>query len=94
MGLFNVLDEECLFPKGSDDTFLEKMKNNFSRNPIFKPAPSREAPLSFSVQHYAGNVTYNAKGFLDKNRDTFFEDLKILCYGSKSTVMVEMFEVQ
>ena len=38
-------------------------------------------------------VTYNAAGFLDKNRDTFFDDLKALCFTSKSPVLVEIFEV-
>jgi hypothetical protein len=38
-------------------------------------------------------VTYNAKGFLDKNRDTFFDDLKALCFTSKLSVLVDVFEV-
>eukprot|EP00026_Physarum_polycephalum_P002483 Phypoly_transcript_02490.p1 GENE.Phypoly_transcript_02490~~Phypoly_transcript_02490.p1 ORF type:complete len:810 (+),score=170.22 Phypoly_transcript_02490:150-2579(+) len=93
LGLFTVLDEEVLFPKGTDASFVEKMNNAFSRNPIYKQGASKESPLSFSVQHYAGQVTYNAAGFLDKNRDTFYDDLKALCFTSKSTVLVEIFEL-
>lgn len=52
MGLFNILDEECLFPKGTDFTFLEKLQRNFSNSPFFK-GKGRD---TFSVQHYAGEV--------------------------------------
>eukprot|EP01114_Cavostelium_apophysatum_P015638 TRINITY_DN4304_c0_g1_i2.p1 TRINITY_DN4304_c0_g1~~TRINITY_DN4304_c0_g1_i2.p1 ORF type:complete len:821 (-),score=179.67 TRINITY_DN4304_c0_g1_i2:123-2585(-) len=94
MGLFSVLDEECLFPKGTDSSFLEKMKRSFTNNPAFKPpANAKEQPNTFTVQHYAGVVTYHVQGFLDKNRDTLFEDLKILCANSKSPALKEIFEL-
>ena len=51
-----MLDEEVLFPKGSDASFVEKLNNSFSRNPIYKQAASKDVPLSFAVQHYAGQV--------------------------------------
>ena len=30
----------------------------------------------FRLKHFAGDVTYNTKGFLDKNNDLLFRDLK------------------
>jgi len=45
----------------------------------------------FVIQHYAGDVTYNVKDFLEKNRDTFFEDLKILCQTSQNPVLKALF---
>ena len=30
----------------------------------------------FRLLHFAGDVTYNVKGFLDKNNDLLFRDLK------------------
>ena len=30
----------------------------------------------FRLLHFAGDVTYNIKGFLDKNNDLLFRDLK------------------
>ena len=37
----------------------------------------------FTVQHYAGKVTYEAEGFCDKNRDVLFRDCIELMQGSQ-----------
>eukprot|EP01111_Echinosteliopsis_oligospora_P014908 TRINITY_DN5735_c0_g1_i1.p1 TRINITY_DN5735_c0_g1~~TRINITY_DN5735_c0_g1_i1.p1 ORF type:complete len:806 (-),score=234.13 TRINITY_DN5735_c0_g1_i1:55-2472(-) len=92
LGLFNVLDEECLFPKGTDESFLEKMRKTYGSNPIFKSSGGKDAKNTFGVQHYAGTVDYDVRGFLDKNRDTLFEDLKMLCCTSKLPILVSFFE--
>ena len=36
MGLFSILEEECMFPKSSDDTFKNKLyDNHMGKSPIF-----------------------------------------------------------
>ena len=35
-GIFKVLDEECVFPKGSDKTFKEKLDNMCGRNQFYQ----------------------------------------------------------
>jgi myosin heavy subunit len=61
-------------PKGSDSTFAAKLRQHHSGHPRFGQAAgaaARAAPGDdFTVQHYAGPVTYSAAKFLDKNRDT------------------------
>lgn len=56
MGLFAVLDEECLFPKGTDQTFFEKMQRSFGNNAVFKIQGK-----NFLVKHYAGDVNQKKK---------------------------------
>ena len=40
--------------------------------------------------HYAGEVVYNVNGFLDKNKDTLFQDFKRLLYNSSNPTVKEM----
>lgn len=44
----------------------------------------------FRVTHYAGDVTYNIDGFLDKNKDTLFQDFKRLLYNSTDKNLKDM----
>lgn len=41
-------------------------------------------------RHYAGDVVYNIHGFLDKNKDTLFQDFKRLLYSSSNTIIASM----
>ncbi|XP_034032084.1 unconventional myosin-Vc [Thalassophryne amazonica] len=73
MGILDLLDEECLFPQGTDQTWLQKLHNYLDANPLFeKPRLSNEA---FVIQHFADKVEYQCKGFLEKNRDALYEEL-------------------
>ena len=72
MGILSLLDEECLFPKATDKSFLEKLNANHAgsspnyRKPQFKAKQSAEG---FEVAHYAGTVPYTVEGWLNKNKD-------------------------
>ncbi|XP_076338639.1 unconventional myosin-Ic-like isoform X2 [Tachypleus tridentatus] len=83
-GVISILDEECLRPGDATDlTFLDKLETNVGSHPHFlsyrladnkiKKTLSRE---EFRLKHYAGDVTYKVEGFLDKNNDLLFRDLK------------------
>uniref|UniRef100_A0A7N8X9B5 Methyl-CpG binding domain protein 3b n=1 Tax=Mastacembelus armatus TaxID=205130 RepID=A0A7N8X9B5_9TELE len=76
LGLFDLLDEECRMPKGSDESWVRKLYDqhlNSEPHPHFqKPRMSNS---SFIVLHFADMVQYECNGFLDKNRDTVFEEL-------------------
>lgn len=73
MGLLHMLDEEIRMPKSTDKTYLDKIAQQHKDHSNFtRPVKIANA---FTVQHYAGSVTYNVEGFLDKNRDQMFDDL-------------------
>lgn len=42
------------------------------------------------ITHYAGDVTYCIIGFLDKNKDTLFQDFKRLLFNSTDSNLKEM----
>lgn len=70
MGILSLLDEESRLPMGSDEQLVLKLHQNFSpdKNKFYKKP--RFGKSSFTVCHYAIDVTYESDGFIDKNRDT------------------------
>uniref|UniRef100_A0A8P4KGB0 Myosin heavy chain, fast skeletal muscle n=1 Tax=Dicentrarchus labrax TaxID=13489 RepID=A0A8P4KGB0_DICLA len=72
MGIFSILEEECMFPKATDTSFKNKLYDqHLGKNKAFeKPKPAKgKAEAHFSLVHYAGTVDYNIGGWLDKNKD-------------------------
>ncbi|KAM7261796.1 hypothetical protein ACFE04_020873 [Oxalis oulophora] len=70
LGLLSLLDEESTFPNGTDMTFANKLKQHINSNSCFRG----ERNKAFTVSHYAGEVTYDTTGFLEKNRDLLHMD--------------------
>ncbi|KAL4135651.1 hypothetical protein QTP88_007249 [Uroleucon formosanum] len=68
--ILKLLTEQCHMPKGSDTTYLMNLHTEFENHPNFvKGDDRRKWESEFSIMHYAGSVTYTARGFVDKNRD-------------------------
>uniref|UniRef100_A0A8C7GGJ7 Myosin VC n=1 Tax=Oncorhynchus kisutch TaxID=8019 RepID=A0A8C7GGJ7_ONCKI len=89
MGILDLLDEECLFPQGTDQNWLQKLYNYLADNPLFeKPRMSNEA---FIIQHFADKVEYQCWGFLEKNRDTLYEELIDTMRTSKFPLLANFF---
>jgi myosin-5 len=51
----------------------------------------RESKTSFVVMHYPGRVTYDAIGFLEKNKDPLSQDAKVLMQYSDDEFVVGLF---
>src|SRR4051794_28051043 len=54
LGILSMLDEECNFPKGTDQTFLDKITQQFKTNQSYKQ-PLRTQGV-FVIVHYAGGL--------------------------------------
>ncbi|XP_077044472.1 myosin-3-like isoform X1 [Agelaius phoeniceus] len=92
MGIFSILEEECMFPKATDTSFKNKLYDqHLGKSSSFqKPKPAKgKAEAHFSLVHYAGTVDYNITGWLEKNKDPLNEtvvglyqksSMKILCH--------------
>jgi myosin-5 len=70
LGLLSLLDEESTFPNGTDLTLANKLKQHLQSNSCFRGDKGK----LFTVVHYAGEVTYETTGFLEKNRDLLHSD--------------------
>merc|ERR1711884_707149 len=70
MGIWAILEEESLFPKATDKSFEEKLKAGLGKLPCFaKPQSKTDKNAHFACVHYAGTVSYNVTGWLEKNKD-------------------------
>ena len=79
-GILSVLNEECVVPKGSDKSFLDKVfQQQMTNKRLKRPLKQKDA---FQISHFAGLVTYTSAGILDKNKDPVSEDLMVLLKGS------------
>merc|ERR1712121_288756 len=73
MGILAMLEEECIVPKATDKTYLEKMMGkHLGKHKSFgkpKPAKKGKPEAHFEIHHYAGTVGYNVTGWLFKKKD-------------------------
>uniref|UniRef100_A0A8D0AM36 Myosin VA n=1 Tax=Sander lucioperca TaxID=283035 RepID=A0A8D0AM36_SANLU len=91
MGILDLLDEECKMPKGSDDSWAQKLYNTHLKTCSLFEKP-RMSNRAFIIQHFADKVEYQCEGFLEKNKDTVNEDQINVLKASKFDLLVELFQ--
>ncbi|RHZ59360.1 hypothetical protein Glove_364g12 [Diversispora epigaea] len=81
VGILSCLDEECVMPKATEKTFVEKLHSLWKDK-----SPKYQIPRfqqGFILQHYAGKVEYRTEGWLNKNKDPLNENVtRLLAYSS------------
>ncbi|THF98798.1 hypothetical protein TEA_005046 [Camellia sinensis var. sinensis] len=88
-GIIALLDEACMFPKSTHETFAQKMYQTYKNHKRFsKP---KLAQTDFTINHYAGDVTYQADQFLDKNKDYVVAEHQALLDASKCNFVANLF---
>merc|ERR1712215_549316 len=86
--MFVVEQEESLFPKATDKSFEEKLKASLGKLPVFlKPQSKTDKNAHFAISHYAGIVSYNVTGWLEKNKDPV-NDSVVEVFKSTSSVVL------
>ncbi|KAL0552671.1 hypothetical protein IC582_011789 [Cucumis melo] len=88
-GIVALLDEACMFPKSTHETFANKLYQTFKTHKRFiKPKLSR---TDFTIAHYAGEVLYQSDQFLDKNKDYVVPEHQDLLGASKCSFVAGLF---
>uniref|UniRef100_A0A2K5S7W2 Myosin heavy chain 8 n=1 Tax=Cebus imitator TaxID=2715852 RepID=A0A2K5S7W2_CEBIM len=97
LGIFSILEEECMFPKATDTSFKNKLYDqhlgksaNFQKPKVVKG----KAEAHFSLIHYAGTVDYNITGWLDKNKDPLNDTVVGLYQKSAMKTLATLFSVK
>ncbi|XP_042453154.1 myosin-6-like [Zingiber officinale] len=88
-GIIALLDEACMLPRSTHETFAQKLYQAFkNHNRFSKPKLSRS---DFTICHYAGEVTYQTELFLDKNKDYVVAEHQALLSASKCSFASSLF---
>ncbi|XP_014814845.1 PREDICTED: unconventional myosin-Ia [Calidris pugnax] len=100
-GILAMLDEECLRPGVvNEDTFLTKLNQLFATHKHYESKETQNARRvmdttlpshCFRIHHYAGKVTYNVTGFIEKNNDLLFRDLSQAMWASRHELLRSLF---
>lgn len=99
IGILSMLDEECIMPKATDVSFTEKVAGLWE--PPKGSTKSVHAGTSkfrslrfgkgFVVKHYAGDVEYSTKDWLQKNKDPINDAVARLLSQSEVPSIKAMF---
>ena len=94
MGIWAILEEESLFPKATDKTFEDKLKTGLLGKvaPFAKPQSKTDKNAHFAIIHYAGIVSYNVTGWLEKNKDPVNDTVVDLLKKSPNELLVLCWE--
>ncbi|KAH0866065.1 hypothetical protein HID58_083276 [Brassica napus] len=88
-GIISLLDEACMFPKSTHETFSNKLFQTFKGHERFsKPKLSQ---TDFTISHYAGEVTYQSNHFIDKNKDYIVAEHQALFTASNCSFVAGLF---
>ncbi|EJD53431.1 myosin 5 [Auricularia subglabra TFB-10046 SS5] len=93
LGVLSLLDEESRLPAGTDASFLQKLHSQLDKpdnKKVFKKP--RFGNTAFTIAHYALDVTYEAEGFLEKNRDTVPDEQLALLASTKNPFLKEVLD--
>uniref|UniRef100_A0A4W3I3B8 Myosin motor domain-containing protein n=1 Tax=Callorhinchus milii TaxID=7868 RepID=A0A4W3I3B8_CALMI len=94
LGIFSILEEECMFPKASDVSFKNKLYDQHlgKSNNFLKPNPVKGKPEPhFSLALYACSVDYNITGWLEKNKDPLNETVIGLYQKSSVKILASLY---
>ncbi|MFH4977395.1 hypothetical protein AB6A40_004104 [Gnathostoma spinigerum] len=97
LGIISILDEECIVPKATDMTFVQKLNDqHLGKHPNFqapRPPKGKQSEAHFTIIHYAGSVRYNATNFLEKNKDPLNDSaVAVLKHATGNQLMLEIWQ--
>jgi myosin heavy subunit len=68
-GLFALLDDACAMADASAPKLLQAFNAKLGKHAHYKTSKVNDG--TFTVRHYAGEVTYTTEGMIIANRDTY-----------------------
>lgn len=72
-GILKILDDQSVFPQATDQKFFDMVAQTYKSHEYFVRPPLWKE--DFAVKHYAAEVKYNTKDWLEKNKDVLRDDI-------------------
>uniref|UniRef100_A0A8C4R4P1 Methyl-CpG binding domain protein 3b n=1 Tax=Eptatretus burgeri TaxID=7764 RepID=A0A8C4R4P1_EPTBU len=91
LGVLDLLDEDCRMPKGTDQSWALKLYEHHQNSSEHFEKP-RMSNLAFVIIHFADKVEYQCEGFLEKNKDTVYQEPINILKASESEFVAELFQ--
>jgi myosin-5 len=91
MGVLDLLDESCRFPKATHEDFANKLYGAPSVSDSKRFSKPKLSRTDFTIDHYAGAVTYRTDNFLAKNRDFVVAEHQALLGASQQDFVRQLF---
>ncbi|KAK6315512.1 hypothetical protein J4Q44_G00150410 [Coregonus suidteri] len=96
LGMLALINEESRFPKGTDYTLLEKLHSRHATNHYYvKPRVTDHQSFWHQALRWrvsSSQVLYDVRGVLQKNRDTFRDDILNMLKDSRLDFIYDLFE--
>ena len=89
-GLFLLCDEQLKIPKPSDEKLMQSFYSKCSGYKHFSASKSDKGKMEFVVNHFACDVKYSGRGFVDKNRNEIATEL-FDCFQDSSISFIQQF---
>jgi myosin V len=89
-GILSVCNEQLKLPKSTDEKLASALYQKCASHPFFRATRPEMGRHEFTILHYACPVTYQTKGFLDKNRTENPKELYDLLIHSTNPLLTEM----
>ncbi|XP_018605596.2 unconventional myosin-XVI isoform X2 [Scleropages formosus] len=101
-GLLSVLDEESQALRPSEQNFYRKLQSQldavnangvaFSGKDGNGNLPPKDQGLAFTITHYAGKMTYDLTGALERNKDLLPQNILSVMKSSENVVIRQVFQ--
>uniref|UniRef100_A0A8C5B4E3 Myosin 1D n=1 Tax=Gadus morhua TaxID=8049 RepID=A0A8C5B4E3_GADMO len=90
-GIFSVLDEACMnVGKVTDEVFLQGLNGKLAKHVHYTSRKVGRNRNLLEISYFTETGPYSVVGFIDKNKDTLFQDFKRLLYNSSNPVFKAM----
>ncbi|KAI8612433.1 P-loop containing nucleoside triphosphate hydrolase protein [Chytriomyces sp. MP71] len=91
VGILSILDDVSKVQNSTDAQFIDSMNNSLATPGQKYYSKAKFGNETFSVKHYAVDVSYTAANFIDKNKDSVSEELRGVLGNSTNAFFKDVF---